>query len=82
VPATTAPVPPTAVVLNVTVTNPKVASYLTASPAGAVQPLASDLNYVAGQTVPNLVVMKLGANGAIDLSNATGSTDVVVDVVG
>jgi hypothetical protein len=69
-------------VLNVTVTNPSAASYLTAWPAGAVQPLASDLNYVAGQTVPNLVVVKLGANGAIDLFNATGSTDVVVDVVG
>jgi len=82
VPALTATVPPTAVVLNVTATNPTAASYLTAWPAGAVQPTASDLNYVAGLTVPNMVVVKLGANGAIDLYNAFGTVDVVVDVVG
>ena len=77
-----ATVPPTAVVLNVTVTNPTAPSYLTVWPDGAAQPLASDLNYVAGLTVPNLVVVKLGANGSIDLFNAAGTTDVVVDVVG
>ena len=43
---------------------------------------ASDLNYVAGLTVANLVIVKLGAAGAIDLFNAGGSTEVVVDVVG
>ena len=82
VPAMSSAVPPTGVVLNVTATNPTAASYLTAWPDGAAQPLASDLNYVAGQTVPNLVIVKLGANGAVDLFNAFGSTDVVVDVVG
>jgi hypothetical protein len=82
VPAANATVPPTAVVLNVTVTNPTAASFLTAWPAGAPQPLASDLNYGPGQTVPNLVVVKLGANGAIDLFNAFGTADVIVDVVG
>jgi Fibronectin type III domain len=81
VPAMNAGVPPTAVVLNVTVTNSSAPSYLTAWPAGANRPLASDLNYVAGQTVPNLVVVKLGAGGSIDLYNAVGTTDVVVDVV-
>jgi hypothetical protein len=45
-------------------------------------PIASDLNYITGQTVPNLVVVKLGAGGAIDLYNAFGTTDVIVDVVG
>jgi hypothetical protein len=82
VPAMNAGVPPTAVVLNVTVTNSSAPSYLTAWPDGAQQPLASDLNYVAGQTVPNLVVVKLGPSGSIDLYNAAGTTDVVVDVVG
>jgi hypothetical protein len=33
-------------------------------------------------TVPNLVVVKLGSNGAVDLYNAFGSVDVVIDVVG
>jgi hypothetical protein len=82
VPSVNATVPPTAVVLNVTVTNPTAGSYLTIWPDGAITPLASDLNYVAGQTVPNLVVVKLGADGSIDLFNAAGTTDVVVDVVG
>jgi hypothetical protein len=82
VPAMNATVPPTAVVLNVTATNPTAASYLTVWPDGAPMPIASDLNYVAGQTVPNLVVVKLGAGGAIDLYNALGTTDLIVDVVG
>jgi hypothetical protein len=37
---------------------------------------------MAGQTVPNLVVVKLGANGMVDVYNLAGSTDVVIDVVG
>jgi hypothetical protein len=82
VPAMNAPVPPTAVVLNVTVTNPTAGSYLTVWPDGASRPLASDLNYVVGQTVPNLVVVKLGANGSIDLFNGVGTVDAIVDVVG
>jgi hypothetical protein len=82
VPAMTAAIPPTAVVLNVTVTNPTSASYLTVWPDGAPQPLASDLNFGKGQTRANLVVVKLGADGSIDLFNLAGSADVVIDVVG
>jgi hypothetical protein len=82
VPAMNVAVPPAAVVINVTVTNPTAASFLSVWPGSTTQPLASDLNYVAGQTVPNLVVVKLGADGSIDLFNAAGTTDVVVDVVG
>ena len=70
------------VVLNVTVTGPTASSYLTVWPGGESRPLASDLNFTAGQTVPNMVVVKVGANGLIDLYNAAGSTDVVVDVMG
>ena len=33
-------------------------------------------------TVPNLVVVKLGTGGAIDIFNGYGTSDVVVDVVG
>jgi hypothetical protein len=82
IPAMNATVPPTAVVLNVTVTNPTAASFLTVWPDGSLQPLASDLNYITGLTVPNLVIVKLGSNGAVDLYNAFGSVDVVIDVVG
>ena len=69
-------------VLNITVTNGTASSYLTVWPDGTTRPLASDLNWVAGQTVPNLVVVGLGANGKLDIYNAAGSTDVILDVVG
>jgi hypothetical protein len=78
----TSPVPPSAVVLNVTVTNPATAGYLTLFPDGAAQPATSDLNFLGGQTIPNLVVVRLGANGKLDIFNAAGTTDVIADVVG
>jgi hypothetical protein len=71
-----------AVVANVTVTNTTGASYLTVWPDGTAQPNASDLNWVAGETVPNLVVVELGSDGAVDIYNYSGSTDVIVDVEG
>jgi hypothetical protein len=71
-----------AVVLNVTVTNPTVPSYLTAWPAGTPRPLTSNLNFVNGQTVPNRVIVKVGSGGQVSLFNFLGSTDVVVDVNG
>jgi hypothetical protein len=74
--------PPTAVVLNVTVARPSTASFLTVWPDGASTPTSSDLNYVGGQVVPNLVVVKLGTGGKIDILNGYGSADVIVDVVG
>lgn len=71
-----------AVVLNVTVTEPTSVSFLTAWPGGSARPLASNLNYVAGQTVPNLVVVQVGAGGTVDLFNYLGSTHVIADVAG
>jgi hypothetical protein len=71
-----------AAVLNVTVTNTTAASYLTVWPDGASRPLASDLNFVGGLTVANLVVVQLGGGNKVDIYNAFGSTDVVVDLVG
>ena len=71
-----------AVALNVTVTNPTRSSFLTVWPSGAGRPTASNLNFVAGQTVPNMVVAKVGAGGQVSIYNNTGSVDVVVDVLG
>jgi peptidase M23-like protein/fibronectin type III domain protein len=81
-PGLTSVTPPTAVVLNVTVTNPTAAGFLTVYPSGGSRPLASDLDFSPGQTVPNLVVVKLGADGKLALYNLAGSTDVVIDVLG
>lgn len=82
VPATGSATPPTAVILNVTVVNPTAFGWFIIYPDGTTQPLASDLNFNGGQIVPNLVVVKLGANGKFDLFNANGSSDAVVDVEG
>lgn len=71
-----------AVVLNVTVTEPTAESFLTVWPAGAARPLASNLNFLAGQTVPNLVVVKVGAGAKVTLYNNSGATHVVADVAG
>ncbi len=71
-----------AVVLNVTVTSTTSNGYLTAFPDGEARPVASDLNWTAGNTVANCVVVKLGTGGRVDLYNSSGSTDVIVDVVG
>jgi len=49
-----------AVVLNVTVTNPSATSHLTVFPTGGTVPVVSNLNFSAGQTVPNRVVVKVG----------------------
>jgi hypothetical protein len=73
---------PTAVIVNMTVTNTTSSGYLIVYPSDASQPLASDLNWASGQTVPNLVVVKLSADGKIAIYNGYGSTDVIVDVLG
>ena len=53
-----------AVVLNVTVTEPVAAGFVTVFPCGE-RPLASNVNVVAGQTVPNLVVVPVSAAGTV-----------------
>lgn len=69
-----------AVSLNVTVTNPAAAGFLTAYPCGDL-PLVSNVNFVAGQTVPNAVIAPLSASGELCLfSNVP--TDVIVDING
>ena len=71
-----------AVAMTVTVTQPTAAGYVTLYPAGSSPPLAANLNFVAGETVSNLVVVKVGANGRVGLFNPNGSTHIVVDVAG
>ncbi len=73
---------PSAVVLNVTITNPSAASWLTIYPLGSPRPNTSDINFAARQTVANLVVIQLGTVGEIDLFNPSGQADVIIDVVG
>jgi hypothetical protein len=76
------PISVSAAVLEVTVTNTTAAGFLTAYPAGSAQPTVSNLNWVAGQTVTNLVTVPLSASGQVTFSNYQGAADVVVDGVG
>ncbi|MFE5580450.1 hypothetical protein [Kitasatospora sp. NPDC056531] len=73
-----------AVVLNVTATDPTMNSFLTVYPDGpAGRPYqGSNVNFPAGRTVPNQVVVPVGANGTIDIYNHVGSVNVIVDLVG
>ena len=71
----------TAVVLNVTVTNPLAAGFVTVFPCGEARPASSNINVWAGATVANAVVAKVGAGGSVCVFTSM-STDVVVDVNG
>jgi len=71
-----------AAALNVTVTEPTAASFLTVWPAGEARPLAASVNMAAGQTVPNMVLARVGAGGRVSIYNHAGSSHVVVDVLG
>jgi hypothetical protein len=71
-----------AVAMNVTAVSPTSSGYVTAYPAGSSQPVASNLNFVGGETVPNRVIVPLGSSGSVSFYNATGTTQLVVDVDG
>jgi hypothetical protein len=71
----------TAAILNVTVVNPADAGYLTAYPQGTSEPNASNLNFGAGQTTTNRVIVPLSSSGQISLVSSV-ATDVIVDVSG
>ena len=72
----------TAVVLNVTVANsPGPESFLTLFPSGTARQMTSNLNFSAGETVPNLVIVRV-TNGKVSIYNNVGSTNVIADVQG
>ncbi|MDQ2757471.1 MAG: hypothetical protein M3Y71_13070, partial [Actinomycetota bacterium] len=72
-----------AVVVDVVVTAPASAGYLTAWATGTANPGTSALNWAAGQTVAAAVVVPVGADGTISLGNGSGgTTHVVVDLEG
>lgn len=77
------PVGTTAVALNVTAISPTADSFLTVYAAGQSQPgLGSNLNYVAGETIPNMVLVPLGSGGKVTFYNSAGTVDLIADLVG
>jgi hypothetical protein len=75
------PVDASAVVLNLTATNPAADGYLSIYPCGQPAPNASNVNYLTGQTVPNLTVTKVGAGGRVCVTSYT-TADVIADLAG
>ncbi len=76
-------VPPeaSAVVLNVTVTEPATAGFVTVFPCGTGLPTTSNLNFTAGTTIPNAVVAKIGTGGRVCFYTST-TTHLIVDANG
>jgi hypothetical protein len=66
---------------NLTVTGSNANSFLTVHPTGAAA-TTSNLNFAVGQTVPNLVAVRLGTAGSLTFTNAVGATHVILDVSG
>ncbi|MBM0275801.1 right-handed parallel beta-helix repeat-containing protein [Micromonospora tarensis] len=71
-----------AVVLNVTATQPTTAGFLTVYPDGVTTPSASSVNYVANETVPNLVTVPLTSGGLRFRNSSSGTVHVVADLQG
>ena len=79
----TVPAGASAVVVNVTETAPMAAGNVTVYPDLSSEPTASNLNFVAGETTPNLVVVGIGGNGKVSLTNnSPGSVQLIADVSG
>jgi Cysteine-rich secretory protein family len=70
-----------AVVLNVTATDASGPGYLTVYPCGGAVPLASNLNFTAGDTRANLVTVRLGTDGKVCFYSY-GRTAVIADITG
>jgi alpha-tubulin suppressor-like RCC1 family protein len=72
-----------AVLATVTVAGPQGGGYLTVWPSGTAMPGTSNLNFQTGQTIANTVIVRLGADGWIQLFNGSyGTAQVIVDVTG
>ena len=82
----------TGVVLNVTAVNPDADGFVTIRPADAPgQPTTSNLNFKAGDIIPNSVTVQVPTSGAdagrIEITydafgNAGPTTEILIDVVG
>lgn len=72
-----------AVTLNLTVTQPATAGFLSVWPAGSAFPGTSNLNFGAGETAGNLVMVGVGASGRVAVRNGSPSTaHFIVDLMG
>ncbi|MDQ6784724.1 MAG: hypothetical protein M3063_15065 [Actinomycetota bacterium] len=71
-----------AAVVELTATSTTAKGYLTAYSGTGTRPIASNVNFVAGQTAANRAIVPVGTDGSINIFNYAGRTDVIVDLVG
>ncbi|MFE4518351.1 right-handed parallel beta-helix repeat-containing protein [Kitasatospora sp. NPDC056783] len=72
----------TAVTMNVTVADPTQEGHLTVYPHGGAAPNASNINWTAGRTIPNLVTVPV-KDGKVSFHNASGGTvQLIADLAG
>ena len=81
IPTTLVPADVTAIAVNVSVAEPQEAGFLTVHPCSSGRPLASALNYAAGETRSNLVVPAMTAGTKLCIYTMS-ATHVVVDLNG
>src|SRR5690606_1296663 len=72
----------TAIVLNLAAARVQARSFVSVWPAGEADPGTSNLNVVPGRVSANLVICRLGADGAVTIANPVASCDVIGDVMG
>lgn len=70
-----------AIMATVTVVDPQASGYVTVFPCGGTMPEASNLNFVAGQTVPNAVLTSAGSRSSVCVYTSAAA-HLVVDVAG
>ena len=72
-----------AVAVNVTVTQPSSYGNIVVYASGTALPGTSNLNFTAGQTIPNLVIAPVGSDGMIALTNnSSGTVQLIADTSG
>jgi hypothetical protein len=76
------PVEAAAYSVNVTVTNAAGPGFILIYPQGGSQPLASTLNYVAGQTVANAAIVSAGPGSVVTVVAGVSGTDLILDING
>lgn len=72
---------------NITVVSPTGSGFLTAWPSGLDTPNVSNLNFTDSEIIPNMAIIGLGEDGAIDVRvdlpwDPTATAHVLVDVLG
>ncbi|ACL40856.1 Alpha-tubulin suppressor and related RCC1 domain-containing protein-like protein [Pseudarthrobacter chlorophenolicus A6] len=72
-----------AITFNLTVTSPASFGFISAYASGSGRPNSSNVNFDAGQTIPNSVTVPVGIDGKVTLFNRSAATShLIADVSG